>query len=269
MSSSNTFRGSRWTNICGAAIDLSTSEKQIIVDDVCGALEVLHSAEPPIVHRDVKPENIMVTDSGRAVLMDYDASKRVKADQSRDTVLLGTRDSAAPEQYGFGASDVRTDVYGVGKLLDTMLGAHPAYRRVIGKATRLDPARRYQNIAALKRALKIHGRPAQNAQRFSWPKVIGTALCVMFAFALCREMTFENASGPAEDLITQIAFFLAQLAVIEVWFDWTGVFDRLPFRKQGERSRTREIVEKLIYGAVLFFLILIAAIILILCIFGG
>ena len=129
--------------------DLSAQEKQTILHDVCGALEVLHSASPPIVHRDVKPENIMVTDSGRAVLMDYDASKRVKPAQSRDTVLLGTRDSAAPEQYGFGASDVRTDVYSTGKLIAAMFGNTPIYHHIVEKATRLDPKRRYPNIAAL------------------------------------------------------------------------------------------------------------------------
>ncbi|MSS20357.1 protein kinase domain-containing protein [Pseudoramibacter porci] len=249
--------------------DLSAPEKLTILHDVCGALGVLHNAAPPIVHRDVKPENIMVTDSGRAVLMDYDASKRVKPAQSRDTVLLGTRDSAAPEQYGFGASDVRTDVYGVGKLIAAMVGDAPLYRPIIAKATQLDPKRRYPNIAALDRALKRRDRPTANVHNWSWLRVIGTVLCVMFAFALCREMTFENSSGPIEDRITQIAFFAAQLAVIEVWFDWTGIFNHLPFRRQGQVSSGRKIVEKLIYSAVLFCLILIVAVILILCIFGG
>jgi serine/threonine protein kinase len=247
--------------------DLSVLEKQTILHDVCGALEVLHSASPPIVHRDVKPENIMVTDSGRAVLMDYDASKRVKPAQSRDTVLLGTRDSAAPEQYGFGASDVRTDVYGTGRLIAAMFGDLPIYRHITEKATRLDPKSRYQSIAALDRALKNLDRPIESTNHWGWLKVIGTVLCVMLAFALCRSMTFDNSS-PAENLITQIAFFAAQLAVIEVWFDWTGAFDHLPFRKQGQVSLGRKIVEKLIYGAVFFCLILITAVILILCIFG-
>ena len=249
--------------------DLSAQEKQTILHDVCGALEVLHSASPPIVHRDVKPENIMVTDSGRAVLMDYDASKRVKPAQSRDTVLLGTRDSAAPEQYGFGASDVRTDVYSTGKLIAAMFGNTPIYHHIVEKATRLDPKRRYPNIAALDRALSRFDKSIENVNSWGWLRVIGTALCVMLAFALCRTMTFENSSGPAEDFITQVAFFVAQLAVIEVWFNWTGAFDHLPFRKQGQVSLGRKIVEKLIYGAVFFCLILIMAVILILCIFGA
>ncbi len=126
--------------------------------EVCHALTVLH--ERDIIHRDVKPENVMVTASGRVVLVDFNASRRVSVG-ARDTVIMGTVGYASPEQLGLSQSDARTDIYAAGVLLNVMAtGRHPTEElargklgRVVRKCTAVNPSERYQTAEELARGL--------------------------------------------------------------------------------------------------------------------
>ena len=121
---------------------------------VCDALTVLH--DRGIVHRDVKPENVMIENSGRVVLIDFNAS-RVESVASRDTVIMGTIGYVSPEQLGLSQSDARTDIYAAGVLYNVMLtGQHPSVSiasgkagRIIRKCTAVNPDERYQTAAEL------------------------------------------------------------------------------------------------------------------------
>ncbi|RJG24624.1 serine/threonine-protein kinase [Paenibacillus thiaminolyticus] len=88
---------------------------------VCEALSYLHSQQPPIVFRDMKPSNIMLTRQGQVKLIDFGIARNVDADKEHDTVKLGTVGFAAPEQYEGKQSDARTDLYGIGALLAYMM----------------------------------------------------------------------------------------------------------------------------------------------------
>lgn len=129
-----------------------------VMRGVCAALTVLHSRN--IVHRDVKPENVLVTPSGRVVLIDFNAS-RVRSLAKKDTVIMGTVGYAPPEQLGMAQSDDRTDVYAAGVLLNVMLtGAHPTEvlaggraGRIVKKCTMVNPDDRYQSAEDLANAL--------------------------------------------------------------------------------------------------------------------
>lgn len=70
-------------------------------EELCNILKELHAFCPPIIHRDIKPSNIIVTSSNHIVLIDFNAAKEYSEIESSDTVLLGTKGYAAPEQYGF------------------------------------------------------------------------------------------------------------------------------------------------------------------------
>ena len=129
---------------------LPFEEKKRILLAVCDALSFLHGAQPPIIHRDLKASNIMVTNDGAVKLIDYDAAKIFIKDAKRDTVLIGTQGVAAPEQYGFGASDARTDIYALGKLIERMFPDDAAAAGIVDKATRMEPADRYANVAQVK-----------------------------------------------------------------------------------------------------------------------
>ena len=133
-------------------------ETRKIVTQVCRALWVLHSIGA--VHRDVKPENIILRDS-QAVLIDFDAARFHKPENQNDTQILGTVGFAAPEQYGLSQSDIRTDIYALGVLINVMLtGEHPSRElargklgRVVDRCTHVTPQKRYKNVLRLMEAL--------------------------------------------------------------------------------------------------------------------
>ena len=129
-----------------------------VLSGVCHALQVLH--DRGLVHRDVKPENVMIGKTGRVVLIDFNASRRVSVAQ-KDTVILGTVGYAAPEQLGITQSDARTDLYAAGVMLNVMLtGFHPSQRiargkpgRIVRKCTAINPSERYSSASQLQSAL--------------------------------------------------------------------------------------------------------------------
>ena len=130
--------------------EMSFEEKKRILLEICDGLIFLHEAEPPIIHRDIKASNIMVTDEGRVMIIDYDAAKQYIPGNEKDTVLIGTQGIAAPEQYGFAQSDQRTDIYAFGKLVERVLPESQQAMRIAGKATRFSPSARYKSVREMK-----------------------------------------------------------------------------------------------------------------------
>ena len=136
----------------------TSQETRKIVKQLCQGLWVLHSMAA--VHRDIKPENVILRGND-AVLIDFDAARLHKPQAEADTHILGTTGFAAPEQYGLGQSDTRTDIYSLGVLMNVMLtGQHPSKKlaegrmgRVIQRCTQVNPAKRYKDVLHLMEAL--------------------------------------------------------------------------------------------------------------------
>lgn len=122
--------------------------------DLCNILSKLHTATPPIIHRDIKPSNIIITPTNRLFLLDYNAAKYLTdAKSSSDTVLLGTRGYAAPEQYGFGSSTQQTDIYAIGILLKELTTSlhipTNVFDNLIIRCTQINPSDRFESVDEL------------------------------------------------------------------------------------------------------------------------
>ena len=98
----------------------SHSQVLILLEPVADALSYLHRQEPPIIHRDVKPANIIVPTPQEAVLVDFDIAKEFVPDSTTTAVRRCSPGYGAPEQYGQGTS-LLTDVYGLGATIYTLL----------------------------------------------------------------------------------------------------------------------------------------------------
>ncbi len=129
-----------------------------IIREVCHALTVLHQRS--LVHRDVKPENVIIDKNGRVVLIDFNASRKISK-ASKDTIIMGTVGYASPEQLGLRESDSRTDIYALGVMLNVMVtGKHPSEKiargkagKIVRKCTNVNPHERYQTVEKLSNAL--------------------------------------------------------------------------------------------------------------------
>lgn len=136
----------------------SYNDAKRVITAVCHALSLLH--QHYLVHRDVKPENVMIDKNGRVVLIDLNASRQFN-ENCKDTVIMGTVGYLAPEQLGIAQSDIRTDIYATGVLLNVMLtGRHPVEKiaegkagRIVRKCTGVNPGERYQSAEKLALAL--------------------------------------------------------------------------------------------------------------------
>ncbi len=143
-----------------------------VMPALCDAVFELHTLlDPPLIHRDLKPSNVIVRSDGRPFVIDFGIARAWDGEADADTVRFGTRAYAPPEQFGFGQTDARSDVYALGKLALFCAtggeGTGPAdeadLRRrglsaplseVIARATAFDPARRFSGARALGRALR-------------------------------------------------------------------------------------------------------------------
>ncbi len=122
-----------------------------IARQLCEALTYLHELAPPIVHRDMKPANVMIDGAGFVRLIDLGIARLVKQGSGQDTQHLGTPGYAAPEQGDpNGHSDARTDLYGLGALLFYLLsgGRTPAGSESEGKTASLDLPASLQSLVA-------------------------------------------------------------------------------------------------------------------------
>lgn len=143
----------------------SEEEAFQIIADLCKTLQKVHEAG--IVHRDINPNNIMISGDGVLKLVDFGIAREKKEDKEKDTTILGTFGYAAPEQFGFLQTDRRTDIYAVGVLLNVLLtGCLPGeqiydafpFRGIIQRCIEIDVKQRYQSDAELLEDLSEKGK---------------------------------------------------------------------------------------------------------------
>lgn len=125
--------------------------------DLCDALYEIHSLDPPIIHRDIKPLNVMITNDNILKLIDFDISRTYKEGENMDTTLLGTKGYASPEQFGFEQTDCRSDIYALGVMMNVLsVGKHikeeenkGLLKDIIKKCTNISADKRYPDVLEL------------------------------------------------------------------------------------------------------------------------
>lgn len=232
---------------------------------VCDVLEELHYLPEPVIHRDLKPENIIIQEGGYLRIIDFNTAKKFDAHRESDTVIIGTKKYAAPEQYGFQQSDARTDIYAIGVMLNYLLsGMYPSdyiynddrrVRGIIEKCIAFDPEQRYQTVMQLRNKLQQiiktesgYQKPSDETssvcetQKDSWLppgfrtrtpwKMIVSGLSYLMLFWCCLTMEITNQDGSVavgfELWLNRIGALLCFVFPIFYWFDYRGLQKHVP-----------------------------------------
>ena len=156
--------------------------ERTVIDWGCQIARILlhlHTLQPnPVIHRDLKPDNLVLDALGNVWLIDFGAARHYKHAEHADTVYIGTVGYAAPEQYGFAQTDPRTDLFAFGMMLYELLAGEAPGRgstmpsevrairgeisrgsaHIIRTCTQFSPNKRYPDAAALLRVLERHSR---------------------------------------------------------------------------------------------------------------
>ncbi len=198
---------------------------------LCQVLGYLHSRKPyPIIYRDMKPGNIMITDEQGIKLVDFGIAREYKNHGDTDTVLIGTHGYAAPEQYNSAwQSDVRTDIYSLGVTLYYMVTnrnlSKPPYEilplrefgqysqgleRIISKCTKFNPDDRYQSIGDIHNDLKELSKPKEYKKQTVYtgikPQTIGIISLTPRAGSTFLSVNLARALADRKILVSLIEF---------------------------------------------------------------
>lgn len=132
-------------------------------------LDYLHSQNPPVIYRDLKPANLIIGKDGRIRLIDFNAARRYRPDRTRDTEPLGTRGFAPPEQYGVAQTDARSDLYALGATILALGGgkSSPVLAAAAKRCMRRNPSERFQSASELLRFLRNPGKLLPAAEKKS------------------------------------------------------------------------------------------------------
>lgn len=254
----------------------------LIIDSLTGVLEKLGRLDPPIIHRDIKPDNIMIGDDKKIYLIDFNISREHDGGKVHDTVAMGTRGFAAPEQYGFSESDIRTDFYGLGASVKYILDNTERYqiflpdeqrieqlRQFVDKCMMLEKNDRFQNTYEIRNFLfkdKSGQRIIKESKHTSYTipgfrsnnpvnMLIATVSYLLIAYVSVYAM-FANG-GPVKGLDNKAAFAVSivysimtfGIALFFIFFvtDYRGVQSKVMFVNKARTGRER-ILKAVLFG---------------------
>ena len=235
---------------------------------ICRVLAYLHGLPEPVIHRDIKPQNIIVDDNGGIKLIDFGISRFRNEQNPVDTVFAGTAAYAPPEQYGFRQTDQRADIYSLGMVLQYMLTGSvdtasdkkgtegSRLRNIIGKCTSFAPEKRYRNIQELYKSLAA-------VNRGSLPLAVTAglmAVCLVVGGVLgfLAEMTFGRSAAASRNRmpVTPLSAMLGLndmteeqlLGITGIFIYGDTVFDTLYTKNAADSSGEKTEVNSYISG---------------------
>ena len=206
------FTVEQLVDMCKARPGLSEEKTLQIGKDVLRMLRILHTMHPPVIHRDIKPQNVVMDSNGQCHLIDFGISRCFSEDGAQDTNVMGTRLTAPPEQFGYRQTDQRSDIYSVGVLLRFCLTGEyleradamicKEIRQIIARATQFDPNNRYPGadkmLAAIERATDEEKRKEfLRKMGIRSATVLAVLLCFCFLIAGAQWHPAVSSSGEA------------------------------------------------------------------------
>lgn len=217
-----------------------------ILCQICDGLSQLHING--IVHRDIKPGNVMITDDGTVKIIDYSISRLIKPEQRKDTTVLGTAGYASPEQFGFTQTNGKTDIYACGVLLNYLLtGKLPNEQlhqglltTVIQQCIEIDENKRFASADELKKVLqgkKINRRrPFRPLPGFRSKHVFPKIITVFF-YTVWIFMLFVYINGFPMIMSSSLKNIIQQLILMaDILVFWSA----LPYLLFGDVFRMSE-----------------------------
>ena len=181
--------------------EMSESDIVDIMLKLCDILIILHHRSEPVIHRDIKPKNIIVGPDKNVSLIDFDIARIYHRENDTDTTFFGTVAYAPPEQYGFSQTDSRTDIYSLGIVLRFLLTGSPrenknirVYRpldKIIDKCTAFSPKDRFGDIDKVKTAL-LHANPG--FQRLKTAGIIIIVIAAVTAAVFAGKAIYERVT---------------------------------------------------------------------------
>lgn len=194
--------------------DLSREQITEICMKLCDILSGLHHRAEPVIHRDIKPQNVIITsdDDGalrNVTLIDFDIARKYNSESDTDTRFFGTQAYAAPEQYGFSQTDARADIYSFGVLLRCLLTGstrkndnvtvYKPLAAIIDKCTAFSPDDRYSDIDQVKKALAQANPGAQRrrALKITTCCILALALASFAGFKIYKAVTWTPFNDDA------------------------------------------------------------------------
>ena len=187
------------------AAEYSMSEAKIIAlcMEICDILTYIHSQTPPVIHRDIKLQNVIVKEDGHIALIDFDIARTYDGEADTDTQFIATRTYAPPEQYGFSQTDRRADIYSLGVMLCILLTGKTDVKNieipnkrlaaVVRRCAAFSPEERFADAAAVKKALmNADGRGKRKLIRICCIAALAFA-CLCVGFSVGRYTDFLAA----------------------------------------------------------------------------
>lgn len=232
--------------------------------EICMGLSDIHAVG--IVHRDITPNNIIITPQGHAVIIDFGISREYKQGKLLDTQILGTQGFAAPEQFGFSQTDERTDIYSLGVLINYMKTLSLPNEEmctgklegVVKKATSIDSRGRYNSALQMLSDLgEREEKPLSNKFYLRLPGyrsgnegmkivfiVLSAYLLLTYIFLFCIEHS---------PLILVTYLVIWTLAVVLPSAFLSDVFSLISRRKNRKGGKSNDWYYRILFAVISFF----------------